>query len=354
VTSGARATPAGQARPNGADGVGWAAAAAAGAADAGHAADAVVAARVNGSATGVHGLAVDDVVQAAVLEAEQVTFAYPDGTTALRNLSVRLPRNRRVAILGANGSGKSTLFLTLNGILRPAAGCVLLGGQPVRYDRAGLNDLRRRVGLVFQDPDSQLFAASVRQDISFGPINLGLSNAEVRARVEAAVHDTQIEDLADRPTHLLSYGQKKRVAIAGVLAMDPEVIVADEPTAGLDPEMTARLLDLLNRLHADGRTIVISTHDVELALAWADDVLVMRKGELVGAGAPERVFADAELLRSARLLPPIVLDTFARLQAAGFLPDGVTPPRTSEALAALVLDHAGRRGVAAARAAAGG
>jgi cobalt/nickel transport system ATP-binding protein len=275
----------------------------------------------------------------AVLEAEGLTFAYPDGTVALRELTVRLPRARRVAILGANGSGKSTLFLTLNGILRPAQGRVLLGGAPVRYDRAGLNELRRRVGLVFQDPDSQLFAASVRQDISFGPLNLGLSEAEVRARVEAAIHDTQIEELADRPTHLLSYGQKKRVAIAGVLAMDPDVIVADEPTAGLDPEMTARLLDLLNRLHASGRTVVISTHDVELALAWADEALVLRRGQLLGAGAPEQVFADPALLASARLLPPIVLDTYTRLRAAGFLPDGAPPPRTAAELSDLILQH---------------
>jgi cobalt/nickel transport system ATP-binding protein len=272
----------------------------------------------------------------AILEAEQVTFSYPDGTVALQNLSLALPRGRRVAILGANGSGKSTLFLTLNGILKPAQGRVLLGGQPVRYDRAGLNDLRRRVGLVFQDPDSQLFAASVRQDISFGPINLGLPEAEVRARVEQAVRDTQIEELADRPTHLLSYGQKKRVAIAGVLAMDPEVIVADEPTAGLDPEMTARLLDLLNRLHASGRTLVISTHDVELALAWADEVFVLRRGQLLSAGPPERVFCDQALLRSARLLPPIVLDTFARLQERGLLPADALPPRSAPELADLI------------------
>ncbi|HEV2126270.1 MAG TPA: ATP-binding cassette domain-containing protein [Chloroflexota bacterium] len=295
----------------------------------------------NGVAKTVVGLHAPGVQQGApvesVLQAEDVSFTYPDGTEALRELTLAIPRGRRVAILGANGSGKSTLFLTLNGILKPAKGRVLLGGQPVRYDRAGLNDLRRRVGLVFQDPDSQLFAASVRQDISFGPINLGLPEVEVRARVERAIQDTQIEDLADRPTHLLSYGQKKRVAIAGVLAMDPEVIVADEPTAGLDPEMTARLLDLLNQLHASGRTLVISTHDIELALAWADHVFVLRRGQLIASGRPEQVFCDRELLRSARLLPPIVLDTFARLQAQGLIPTDASPPRTAADLADLIV-----------------
>jgi cobalt/nickel transport system ATP-binding protein len=273
----------------------------------------------------------------AHLAVEGVTFAYQDGTVALRNLSLELPRGRKTAILGANGSGKSTLFLHLDGILRPQRGRVLLGGVPVGYERQALNDLRRRVGLLFQDPDSQLFAASVRQDISFGPINLGLSEDAVRARVEAAIRDTQIEDLADRPTHLLSYGQKKRVAIAGVLAMEPEVIVADEPTAGLDPEATARLVALLDRLHASGRTIVISTHDVEMALAWADHVLVMRRGELLGAGRPEVVFADVELLRSARLVTPIILDAFLRLRQAGILDETVAPPRTAAELAAVVV-----------------
>ena len=267
---------------------------------------------------------------------EGVTFAYQDGTVALREPLPGPPPGRRTAILGANGSGKSTLFLHLDGILQPAAGAGAPGRAPVGYDRAGLTDLRRRVGLVFQDPDNQLFAASVRQDISFGPINLGLGEDEVRARVEQAVRDTQIEDLADRPTHLLSYGQKKRVAIARGAGDGPEVIVADEPTAGLDPESTARLLGLLDRLHGSGRTMVISTHDVELALAWADHALVLRRGELLGAGPPQAVFADAGLVREARLVTPIVLDTYLRLRAAGvLLPDG-PPPRTAAQLADLV------------------
>jgi cobalt/nickel transport system ATP-binding protein len=279
-----------------------------------------------------------------IMAVEGVTFAYQDGTVALRNLSLTLPRGRRTAILGANGSGKSTLFLHLDGILRPQRGRVLLDGAPVAYDRAGLNDLRRRVGLVFQDPDNQLFAASVLQDISFGPINLGLGEEEVRARVAQAVRDAEIEDLTDRPTHLLSYGQKKRVAIAGVLAMAPEVIVADEPTAGLDPESTARLLGLLDRLHGSGRTVVISTHDVELALAWADHALVLRRGELLGAGPPQAVFADAALVREARLATPIVLEVYQRLLAAGVpLPAG-PPPRTAAQLADLVSSGRGGRG----------
>ncbi|MBI3971134.1 MAG: ATP-binding cassette domain-containing protein [Chloroflexi bacterium] len=273
-----------------------------------------------------------------ILEAHRVTFAYPDGTVALRDLSVAIPRGRRTAILGGNGCGKSTLFLHFDGILRPQSGTISLDGRPVRYDRHGLADLRRRVGLVFQDPDSQLFTANVRQDISFGPTNLGWSEADVRAGVDQAVRDTEIEDLVDRPTHLLSYGQKKRVAIAGVLAMAPEVIIADEPTAWLDPEMTAKLLGLLDRIAAQGRTVVISTHDVELAMAWADHVVLLRQGTLIGTGRPEVVFCDEVLVREARLVTPTILRAFLRLQERGLLPANASarPPRTVDQLVDLL------------------
>ncbi len=281
----------------------------------------------------------DSLMEEPILEAEGVTFVYPDGTVALRDLTLAIPKGRRVCILGANGCGKSTLFLNFVGILRPTAGRIRLAGEPVRYDRQGLAELRRRVGLVFQDPDAQLFASSVRQDISFGPINLGLSDAEVRARVEEAIRATQIEELADRPTHLLSYGQKKRVAIAGVLAMDPDVIIADEPTAGLDPAMTARLVALLNRLHEMGRTIVISTHDVELALSWADYVFVLRQGQVAGSGRPEVTFCNRNLLAQARLVQPIVLQVFVDLCQRGVLPPDCPPPRDAAALAACIADY---------------
>ncbi len=274
-----------------------------------------------------------------VLEGVHLTYVYPDGTEALRDVSLAVPRGRRVAVLGANGCGKSTLFLHLNGILRPASGELRLAGERVRYDRA----LRRRVGLVFQDPDSQLFTANVHEDISFGPLNLGWGAPEVRQRVEQAIRDTQIEDLVDRPTHLLSYGQKKRVAIAGVLAMEPEVIVADEPTAGLDPEMSARLMELLDRLRDLGRTVLISTHDVELALAWADHVIVLREGRVVGTGEPGEVFRNADLLRQARLLPPIVLAVYAQLQERGVLPPlpHHRAPRTAAQLVDAIAFHVG-------------
>jgi cobalt/nickel transport system ATP-binding protein len=241
-----------------------------------------------------------------------------------------------VVVLGANGCGKSTLFLHFGGVLRPKSGEIVLDGETVRYDRAGLTRLRQKVGLVFQDPDSQLFASSVRQDVSFGPLNLGWTEAKVREAVANAIEATQISDLADRPAHLLSYGQKKRVAIAGVLAMDPELIVADEPTAGLDPEATARLVDLFDELNANGRTIVISTHDVELALAWADEVIVMRAGEVIRTGHPTVVFQDVAMLRAARLQQPIVLETYAHLCHMNLMPEDAVPPRNAADLAELI------------------
>ena len=157
--------------------------------------------------------------------------------------------------------------------------------------------------------------------------------------MEQVISNTDLTDLADRPTHLLSYGQKKRVAIAGVLVMKPEVIIADEPTAGLDPEMTGRVLDLLDTLHRSGRTIVISTHDVELALAWADHVILLRQGRLLAEGRPDAVLAADPLLREARLLPPIVVSAYRQLRAKGLLPPSAAVPRTAADLAALLVRH---------------
>ncbi len=275
-----------------------------------------------------------------VLAAEAVTFAYPDGTVALHDLSLQLPQGLRVAILGANGCGKTTFFLNLNGILRPTSGKIIHNGEPIAYDRQSLRELRRRVGLVFQDPDSQLFAASVRQDISFGPLNLGWSEEVVRAKVEQVIADTNLGELVERPTHMLSYGQKKRVAIAGVLVMEPDVIIADEPTAGLDPETTARVLDLLDTLHDAGRSIVISTHDVEMALAWADHAIVLGRGHLLAEGPPAAVLSDEHLLREAGLLPPLVVEAYRQLRGAGLLPASAPVPRTVEDLTALLVRHA--------------
>jgi cobalt/nickel transport system ATP-binding protein len=252
-----------------------------------------------------------------LLEAQGLTYAYPGGVPALSGLDMRVQRGRRLAILGPNGAGKTTLLLHLNGALRPVSGRVLLDGAVGGYSRADLSVWRRRVGLVLQDSDDQLFAASVAQDVSFGPLNLGLSDAEARLRVDEALAALQIADLADRPTHMLSFGQKKRVAIAGAVAMRPEILLLDEPTAGLDQQGASLLLAVLKQLQASGTTLVFTTHDVDLAWTFADDVALFKEGRVIAQGAAGDVLIDDALMEEARLKTP-----FLALIGLGLLANG--------------------------------
>lgn len=230
----------------------------------------------------------------------------------------------RIALLGANGSGKTTLLSVLSGAHVPRAGRVLVDGETLRHDRRGLRIHRQHVQLVLQDPDEQLFSADVIRDVSFGPMNLDLPESEVRARVDEALAVLSIRHLADRPTHALSFGERKRVALAGAVAMRPSVLLLDEPTAGLDPEGVAELLDVLDRLVDSGTRLVVATHDVELALAWADEVVVLAPDRPVH-GDPVVVLNDSHLLTDARLQRPWPLELAARLAATGVLPEGAAP-----------------------------
>lgn len=260
-----------------------------------------------------------------LLETREVDFSYPDGTRALHGLNIGFARGRRTALLGRNGAGKSSLFALLNGIERPASGTVLFAGAGLDYSRAGLRELRRKVGIVFQDPDTQLFSASIREDISFGPLNLGLSTEEVRGRVTEVLKAVGLSALADRPTHALSYGEKKRACIAGVLAMRPEVLVLDEPTAGLDQPMCRDLLTLLNDLHSKGITIILATHDVDLAYAWADDIRVLDRGELIFSGATTDEQAATRILPPLGLQPPWVFELWQMLREKGLATEASMP-----------------------------
>ncbi|MEU2544335.1 ATP-binding cassette domain-containing protein [Streptomyces roseolus] len=274
-----------------------------------------------------------------VVELAGAGFAYEDGPPVLTDVGFAVHEGRAVALLGRNGGGKTTLLRLLSGGLRCGSGALLLDGAEVAYDRKGLTRLRTSVQLVVQDPDDQLFAASVAQDVSFGPMNLGLPEDEVRLRVAEALEALDITALADRPTHLLSYGQRKRAAIAGAVAMRPRVLIMDEPTAGLDPHGQERLLETLGRLRAAGTTVVMATHDVDLALRWADEAAVLSPAGLRTGPAAE-LLADEALLDAARLRRPWAVSVGRLLRARGLLPEGVPAPRTAEELDAL-LDRVG-------------
>ncbi|MEG3629917.1 ATP-binding cassette domain-containing protein [Streptomyces poriticola] len=263
------------------------------------------------------------------------SFAYEDGPTVLRDLDFRVPEGRALALLGRNGSGKTTLMRLLSGGLKPRTGRLTVAGEPVTYDRKGLTRLRTTVQLVVQDPDDQLFAASVAQDVSFGPLNLGLPDPEVRDRVGEALAALDIAALADRPTHLLSYGQRKRAAIAGAVAMRPRVLILDEPTAGLDPDGQERLLATLDGLRAGGTTVVMATHDVDLALRWSDDAAVLTPSG-VHTGPTAATLAGPDLLRRAGLRLPWGVAVARLLRAQGVLGESAAGPRTPEELAGLV------------------
>ena len=247
-----------------------------------------------------------------LIELRRLRYVYPSaGSTArppaLADISLSIPPGARLALLGANGAGKSTLLWHCNGTLRPAAGELLLAGGLVRHSRSELTELRRRVALVAQEPDDQLFAGTVRQDVSFGPMNLGLPEAEVRARVDEALAALDLVALADLPPHQLSHGQRKRAALAGALAMRPELLALDEPTAGLDPRGIEALHRQLDTLHARGLAIALTTHDIDFAHRWAAEVVVMDSGRIAARGPAAEIFADADLLHRVGLRQPYAL-----------------------------------------------
>ncbi|MGY1615237.1 energy-coupling factor ABC transporter ATP-binding protein [Geodermatophilus sp. SYSU D00691] len=268
------------------------------------------------------------------LVAHDLVAGYERGRRVLDGASLTVPAGRRLAVLGANGSGKTTLLRCLSGALKPVSGAVTVDGVPLEHTRRGLRAHRQEVQLVLQDPDDQLFSASVAQDVSFGPVNLGLPEDEVRERVAEALALLAVDALAGRPTHQLSYGERKRVAIAGAVAMRPCVLLLDEPTAGLDPSAVAEALAALTRLQAAGSTVVMSTHDVDLALRWADEVAVVVDRRVV-QGDPAELLGDDGLLVRARLDRPWALSVGARLRELGLLPDGALPRDAAALLAAL-------------------
>ncbi len=262
----------------------------------------------------------------SILETKDVVYSYGGGIEALKGVSISLEEGRKIALVGPNGAGKSTLMLMFNGILRPTSGEVFFRGQTLRYDSASLRELRRKVGMVFQNSDDQLFAPTVYQDVAFGPVNLGFPAEKVKKYVGYALQYVGLIGYERRPPHHLSGGEKKRVAIAGILAMEPEVMILDEPTSNLDPASSEEIMEMLEELNCGGKTMIISTHDVDLAYRWADEVILMENGGVLRRGLGAEVFGDAELIKRARLKLPIVVDLYKELVNRGLLNDP-RPPR---------------------------
>jgi cobalt/nickel transport system ATP-binding protein len=255
-----------------------------------------------------------------IIETKEITYEYPDGTKALEKVNFEADEGKIVALLGPNGAGKSTLFLHFNGILRPSSGSVVIDGKTVNYDKNDLMRIRQKVGIVFQNPDDQLFAPTVLEDVAFGPMNMGLPKEEVESRVKEALFRVGMEGFEKKPPHHLSGGQKKRVAIAGILAMKPKIMVLDEPTSGLDPKGASQILRLLYQLNTEGMTIVISTHDVDLVPLYASRVYIISQGKIIKEGTAPEVFDDVKTIRGANLRLPRIAHLMEILEKEDKLP----------------------------------
>ena len=274
-------------------------------------------------------------MNATLLELHKISYRYPDGSIGLNDCSLAIRRGSRNVLIGANGSGKTTLFQHANGLLRPKSGLVRYAGIEVDYSRAGLRGLRSKVGMVFQNPEHQLFSASVQEDVSFGPLNLELDMATVRKRVAAALQAVGMAGHADKAVHNLSFGQKKRVCIAGVLAMQPELLILDEPMAGLDHAMQQELLAVLDALHTEGITLLVATHDIDFAYRWAERIHLMAAGRCTASLNAVDLGDHAAALAAVGLPLPEIIALHRGLVGRGVLPANPPPHCTASLLAML-------------------
>lgn len=269
-----------------------------------------------------------------LLEVRDLSFAYEE-KPVLKDINVKIYKGEKVAIMGSNGAGKSTFFLNLNGVLQPEKGEIILEGRKI--GKKEFTELRKKVGFVFQDADSQIIASNVRAEISFGPMNLGLTRDEVIKRVDNAVKYMNLEKMQDRAPHYLSGGEKKRVSIADILAMESEVLIFDEPMAALDPVNADNVELILDRLHNDGKTLLIATHDVDFAYRFADRILVFSEGHIIADGTPAEIFSKEDVMRQAHLKKPAIMTVWEALIRADIVTDNgsypVTPDEVAKAFA---------------------
>ncbi|MEF9955051.1 MAG: ABC transporter ATP-binding protein [Clostridium sp.] len=249
--------------------------------------------------------------QELILQIQNLNYSYEDNKPALSDVNLKIFKGEKIAVLGSNGAGKSTFFLNMNGVLTPDRGDIIYRGKKIL--RSDLNELRKNVGIVFQDADNQMIASTVRAEVSFGPMNLKLSKEEVRKRVDETLTYMNLENFRDRPPHYLSGGEKKRVSIADIIAMKPEIMIFDEPTASLDPFNTQILEGVLERLSDEGKTLLISTHDMDFAYRWAERVVVFSNGRILADGTPLSAFQDDTVIEKAGLKRPTMLDVYEML-----------------------------------------
>lgn len=271
-----------------------------------------------------------------LLELRHVSYAYDEQPDALIDLSVSIHAGERIAVIGGNGAGKSTFFLCCNGVLTPQRGEICYAGRPIRPNRKDLLFLRERVGIVFQDPNQQLIGSTVESEISFGPMNLQLGREEVARRVWQSMEDLNLTALRERPPHYLSGGEKKRLSIADVLAMHPELILFDEPTASLDITNVGMLESVLDDLHGQGKTLLVSTHDVDFACRWASRVLLFHGGRIVADGSPQDIFQNGALLEELGLEMPMIFSFVNLLKGKGLLGQVDQYPKNLEQLRELL------------------
>ncbi len=247
------------------------------------------------------------------IQLNDVSFTYPNGLEALKSINLSLPKGKKIALLGGNGAGKSTLMLLLNGILKPTSGFLKYENSTYKYNKKGLRALRSKVGLLFPESDNQLIAPTVYEEISFGLLNLYTDNELVKIKTDAIINEFSLQEFVNRPPHQLSSGQKKRICLAAILAMEPEFVVCDEPASNLDPNYSDIIFTHLDHLKAKGKTILIATHDVNQAYSWADYVIVLNKGEIASQGKPEVVFSDKSVLQNSNLKQPFIIDLLSSL-----------------------------------------
>lgn len=269
------------------------------------------------------------------LKVKELVYKYPDGTKALNGVNVDVIQGEFLAVLGANGSGKTTLLKHLNGLLKPTFGSIILDNKDLTGYKS--SDVFRKVGLVFQDPNDQLLAPTVEEDVAFGPKNLNLNYEEIMYRVSKALESVQMKEYAKKTVHSLSYGQSKRICIAGILAMEPEVLVLDEPTSGLDPDGVKSVMKLLKDLNKkQGITIVIATNSVDLVPVFIDRVAIMDKGKVIQEGTPEIVFTDSKKLEYIKLELPQIAQLMELLRDNDKLPINTLPLTIGQARQELI------------------